>query len=181
MRESSVERLVGLEAMVCRRMFGVSGRRAVYPQLFLQPLSVAGDSEGLVFLGGWEEFEMWNEQEDTLHILSDKFAPVSGGASATATSEGAVSGGSGVSGGSAVPSRDVPSSDVPSHGWTTATAPTGETFYFNHITKESSWAKPAEMGGSDWQEFLDDGSGKPYYFNRSTGETVWERPAGFVE
>ena len=80
---------------------------------------------------------------------------------------------------------------------------TGQTYYCNRSTGESSWTPPAAapmaMGApgaapmlaiapapigaagvislpQGWEEAKDPASGKAYYFNRSTGETRWDPP-----
>lgn len=81
--------------------------------------------------------------------------------------------------------------------WTEHTAPTGVKYYFNSLTKESTYAKPAGFGEADalvrtepvvlsvvvaspkkkWTEYTDATTGKKYY---SDGEsTTWAKPPGF--
>lgn len=36
------------------------------------------------------------------------------------------------------------------------------------------------MSSSEWQKFVDDGSGATYYYNARTGESSWSEPEGFV-
>ena len=96
-----------------------------------------------------------------------------------------------------------------SSDWVETADPTsGQTYYFNSKTNETSWEKPNSYstaaadanngspstpsmeagqdatGGceSDWSETVDPTSGKAYYFNSKTGETSWEKPtAGEAE
>ncbi|CAB1107585.1 unnamed protein product [Ectocarpus sp. CCAP 1310/34] len=63
----------------------------------------------------------------------------------------------------------------------------GSTYYYNVITGEAVWEKPAELsnmkgavGGvpqfdrpEDWVCYLDETSGEEYWFNLTTGETHW--------
>ena len=80
-------------------------------------------------------------------------------------------------------------------GWEEVQDPTtGNTYYFNKETQETSWEKPtltipesAKMNDdasssqqeNDWVETLDPNSGKNYYYNAKTDETSWENPATF--
>jgi len=80
-------------------------------------------------------------------------------------------------------------------GWEQVADPsTGNAYYCNRATGESSWTPPvaaaapvaamapvpvaAAPGGlpAGWESANDPSSGKPYYFNRATGETKWEIP-----
>jgi len=74
-------------------------------------------------------------------------------------------------------------------------AQTGNRFYFNTKTGESSWTKPASMSQSaepalvkadetpkaaanveEWTEHVDAQSGRTFYYNVATGETSWSKP-----
>jgi hypothetical protein len=57
---------------------------------------------------------------------------------------------------------------------------TGRYYYFNEITNQTVWTKPANFRGPPalpigWVEFQTD-DGRSYYFHESTQKTVWERP-----
>ncbi|KAI8911796.1 hypothetical protein EDD86DRAFT_203299 [Gorgonomyces haynaldii] len=66
---------------------------------------------------------------------------------------------------------------------------TGKSYYFNSVTRQSTWEKPPELKSameralefSDWQEFVDDETGNKYYFNKKTEETTWDLPPEFNE
>lgn len=87
--------------------------------------------------------------------------------------------------------------------WTEHKDPTtGKTYYYNKLTKETTWTKPAPKlaataplapgapkapaapgappapGGlpPDWTEHKDPVTGKTYYYNKLTKETTWEKP-----
>ena len=66
----------------------------------------------------------------------------------------------------------------------------GKTYYYNKVTKKTSWKRPAEMdeaapaaaapaAKSDWKELKDKASGKTYYYNKATKATSWKKPADF--
>lgn len=85
-------------------------------------------------------------------------------------------------------------------GWEQVSDPaTGNPYYCNRATGESSWTIPAAAAPAPfaaapapvmapapvpavtlppgWEQTNDPTSGKPYYFNRATSETRWEPPA----
>lgn len=66
--------------------------------------------------------------------------------------------------------------------WTEHKDASGQIFYHNRITNESSWEKPNELKSefekeerTPWKEYLDDQSRK-YYVNSITNETTWNMP-----
>lgn len=65
--------------------------------------------------------------------------------------------------------------------WTQHTTDDGRTYYYNNITKVSSWNKPEELKThkekekSIWKEYKTP-EGKPYYFNTLTKVTTWTKP-----
>ncbi|KNC82241.1 hypothetical protein, variant [Sphaeroforma arctica JP610] len=72
--------------------------------------------------------------------------------------------------------------------WTPHTTPAGKTYYYNNITKQSSWDKPEEMmtaeekllAQSVWKEFKAENK-KTYYYNKVTKESVWNEPTELIE
>ncbi|KAF0465242.1 formin binding protein 3 [Gigaspora margarita] len=72
--------------------------------------------------------------------------------------------------------------------WTEHTAPDGRTYYYNTVTKQSSWDKPEELktpeeralGSCPWKEFTADG-GRKYFYNSITKESKWEIPPEYKE
>lgn len=74
-------------------------------------------------------------------------------------------------------------------GWTAhKDESTGDTFYYNEATKESTWDMPVAEPNSvvarklpaDWQMVKDD-AGDVYYYNTRTNETTWEFPSLWKE
>ncbi|XP_067869313.1 rho GTPase-activating protein 27-like isoform X2 [Heterodontus francisci] len=71
---------------------------------------------------------------------------------------------------------------------------TGQPFYYNVVTGETTWDSPFDsLDGKEprsprsrssstsytfvgWESHLDEVSGQPYYYNPVTGETTWEPP-----
>ena len=70
-------------------------------------------------------------------------------------------------------------------GWTESVDQgSGQTFYYNDETGESSWEPPPglQQGGGGampggWVAQVDQASGQTFYLNEQTGETQWEPPA----
>ncbi|XP_042901270.1 pre-mRNA-processing factor 40 homolog B isoform X1 [Parasteatoda tepidariorum] len=74
------------------------------------------------------------------------------------------------------------SSDKKSN-WTEHKAPDGRTYFYNHITKQSSWEKPDELKSQSelllsrcpWKEYKSE-TGRTYYHNIQTKESKWTIP-----
>lgn len=70
----------------------------------------------------------------------------------------------------------------PATVWTTHTDPNGRKYYYNTITKQSSWDKPEELktplekalSKCHWKEYTS--NGKKYYYNEETKVSSWEMP-----
>ena len=78
-----------------------------------------------------------------------------------------------------------PQTDSP---WTEHKAPDGRRYWFNKITKSSTWEKPLDLktpaerilSACAWREFKTD-TGKIYYFNSRTKQSVWSKPQELSE
>ncbi|XP_013098628.1 pre-mRNA-processing factor 40 homolog A isoform X2 [Stomoxys calcitrans] len=76
----------------------------------------------------------------------------------------------------------------PNTEWTEHKAPDGRPYYYNNITKQSSWEKPEVLMSPaerlkhqcPWKEYRSD-AGKVYYHNVTTKESRWEPPPEFLE
>ncbi|KIW36960.1 hypothetical protein, variant 1 [Exophiala oligosperma] len=72
--------------------------------------------------------------------------------------------------------------------WQEARAPDGRTYYYNAVTKETTWTKPAEimtplekaLASQPWKEYSTP-EGRKYYYNPESKQTVWEMPAEYRE
>jgi len=61
----------------------------------------------------------------------------------------------------------------PSLYWEEYKTEDGEKYFYNTITKKSSWEDPFKMQNSDWKAYYDE-DGEVYYYNTKNGETTWE-------
>ncbi|XP_044260676.1 pre-mRNA-processing factor 40 homolog A [Tribolium madens] len=76
----------------------------------------------------------------------------------------------------------------PLEQWTEHKAPDGRTYYYNSITKQSSWQKPDQLktptelmlSQCPWKEYVAD-NGKVYYHNVTTKESRWVMPPELEE
>ncbi|GIY82053.1 hypothetical protein CEXT_237391 [Caerostris extrusa] len=67
--------------------------------------------------------------------------------------------------------------------WTEHKAPDGRTYFYNHVTKQSSWEKPDELKTQSelllsqcpWKEYKSE-TGRTYYHNIQTKESRWTIP-----
>ncbi|XP_067650087.1 pre-mRNA-processing factor 40 homolog A-like isoform X2 [Haliotis asinina] len=72
--------------------------------------------------------------------------------------------------------------------WTEHKAPDGRTYYYNNVTKQSSWEKPDDLKSDTerllsqcpWKEYKSD-NGKVYYHNSQTKESKWTKPKDLEE
>ena len=66
--------------------------------------------------------------------------------------------------------------------WETVIDPSsGDTYYYNHSTGETSWDEPRSLrSDTQWEEVTDRDSGDTYFHNRTTGATSWDRPPAVI-
>ncbi|XP_055918843.1 pre-mRNA-processing factor 40 homolog A [Eupeodes corollae] len=72
--------------------------------------------------------------------------------------------------------------------WSEHKAPDGRPYYYNNVTKQSSWDKPDDLktpvekiiASCPWKEYRSD-NGKIYYHNVNTKDSRWEPPAEYLE
>ncbi|VDN01610.1 unnamed protein product [Thelazia callipaeda] len=79
------------------------------------------------------------------------------------------------------------SASVTSDVWSEHTASDGRVYYYNKVTKLSSWQKPDELKTPEekkiaaaklWREYKTS-EGRPYYYNIETKESTWICPKDF--
>lgn len=61
----------------------------------------------------------------------------------------------------------------------------GRKFYYNIVTKESTWQKPDDLKTPEellceWTEYINK-EGKAYYYNSKTKKSQWEKPKDYIE
>uniref|UniRef100_A0A5K3F3C4 EOG090X064W n=1 Tax=Mesocestoides corti TaxID=53468 RepID=A0A5K3F3C4_MESCO len=84
--------------------------------------------------------------------------------------------------------QSTPSSSVTQSTWTEHTSHDGRKYYFNNVTKVTTWEKPEELKSVSerlldycpWKEFKSE-TGKVYYYNSETKESVWTKPPELIE
>lgn len=72
--------------------------------------------------------------------------------------------------------------------WSEHKSPDGRTYYYNSVSKQSSWEKPDELkspaekllSACPWKEYRSD-SGKVYYHNINTKESKWDTPQEILD
>ncbi|XP_064647674.1 pre-mRNA-processing factor 40 homolog A-like isoform X2 [Lineus longissimus] len=81
------------------------------------------------------------------------------------------------------PKQDQGGRTTKGSDWTEHKAPDGRTYFYNRVTKKSSWEKPDELKSPaevllskcPWKEHKSDGN-KIYYHNSQTKESRWTKP-----
>lgn len=62
-------------------------------------------------------------------------------------------------------------------GWTEHQDPnTGNNFYSNTTTGQTTWERPKAALPDGWAEHVDPQTGRTFFYKAATGETSWERP-----
>lgn len=85
------------------------------------------------------------------------------------------------------PEKPAPVPDKKS-AWGEHKAPDGRIYFYNSLTKESSWEKPEDLKSNEekmlsacpWKEFKSD-AGKTYFHNSVTKESRWTKPKELEE
>ncbi|VDM16214.1 unnamed protein product [Hydatigera taeniaeformis] len=82
----------------------------------------------------------------------------------------------------------IASASVTQTPWSEHTSHDGRKYYYNNLTKVTTWEKPDELKSASekllaicpWKEFKSD-SGKVYYYNAETKESVWTKPQELID
>merc|ERR1711879_193063 len=68
------------------------------------------------------------------------------------------------------------------NSWTEHTHSDGRRYYYNRVTKQSSWDKPdclksaeEKLNTTNWKEYKT-ADGRDYYYNPVTKQSVWDMP-----
>eukprot|EP00041_Stephanoeca_diplocostata_P024583 m.627413 g.627413 ORF g.627413 m.627413 type:complete len:697 (-) comp22557_c0_seq1:230-2320(-) len=73
--------------------------------------------------------------------------------------------------------------------WTEHKSPDGRPYWYNKVTKQSVWEKPASLkthaeilkSTCPWKEYTNADTGRKYYFNSQTKKSVWVKPKELEE
>jgi hypothetical protein len=174
-------------------LFGISGKRAVYPQIFLK---APGGSGTFTFVGLYEEVQELADDDARSGGFTARFAPaLVGGAGGGAQHVDASS--LGVAAGQAISSGGVAAAPPPPAAAATAavTAPTAAAAATGTVALASSptagpsppaaaapAAAPSSSSSSSaassgsWQRHVDRRSGDSYWWNPVTRESSWVDP-----
>eukprot|EP01113_Clastostelium_recurvatum_P018950 TRINITY_DN2232_c0_g1_i8.p1 TRINITY_DN2232_c0_g1~~TRINITY_DN2232_c0_g1_i8.p1 ORF type:complete len:746 (-),score=239.67 TRINITY_DN2232_c0_g1_i8:78-2294(-) len=78
---------------------------------------------------------------------------------------------------------------APASDWSEATSDDGRKYYFNKLTRVTTWEKPNELktpeelaiSSSPWKEYTNAETGKKYYYNHITQKSAWEMPSEYKD
>ena len=157
-------------------LFGISGQRAVYPQVFF----LAGGT--YTFVGLYGDICALNEEEAASGAFSQKFGHVMANPPPPMSARGAAvppPAPDAAAVVAAVGAEAAPAAP-PTGPWRQHVDPlSGDAYYFNRQTRESSWLDPATAPSdapAGWFRLMDERRARPYYYNRFTGESRWALP-----
>jgi len=109
------------------------------------------------------------------------------------TNEGGENAGAGASGGGGGKAAATASSSAANERWQTHLAPDGRTYYYDVVTRRSTYAKPEELmttieraeAATRWTRYETKdpttGESRAYWAHETTGETTWETPKEIEE
>ena len=180
-------------------LFAVSGKRAVYPQVFLKAVASADQPPSFTFAGLAEEIQELADEDAKVGGFTARFGALmkkTGGGSSPAVTH-VDAGNVGVSAeqtraGTSAPATVVaavaaPAAAVlppsqpapllaPGRTWTRhVDRRSGDPYWWCAATRESSWVDPtSEAAAGVWVRL--DARGRPYYYNWQTGISTWTPP-----
>ncbi|KJE88377.1 rho GTPase-activating protein 15 [Capsaspora owczarzaki ATCC 30864] len=128
-----------------------------------------------------EQFDAAIADDDDDEIstpLSSTNSPLPAAVPATAAAASASLANKGFQGRRSVSTENFQATTALPENWVEATDANGKTYYYNRVTKQTSWSRPLDRPLPENWKAVADASGKTYYYNSVTRETSWSFPAG---